>query len=229
MAGQAQWSEEYWKESRNLHTFEDRMQKFLSGNSEMFFTLRQISIPIWTLVVQTQLSLIFKHQQTCLTRVSKVWSYEFDEKTASVGWNVSLGSSRKVEHAGTGMPWDFQMWDFWALFICSRNAQSGCVCKKKVRRGLIPVELNQSRSFVCRNLCPMKIRQNAQSALNRESVGEKFLGSWFSLRFCQGQTEVFAIRNWDGNKQRNLSQRKWTQRGEFQLLTANFWITLLTL
>lgn len=36
------------------------------------------------------------------------------------------------------------------------------------------------QTFVCRNLYPMKIRQNAQSAVNRESVGEKFLGSWFS-------------------------------------------------
>lgn len=63
----------------------------------MFFTLREISISIWILVVLTQLLLILKQQQTCLTRVLKVWSYEFDEKTFTVGWNVPLGSSRKAE------------------------------------------------------------------------------------------------------------------------------------
>lgn len=49
------------------------------------------------------------------------------------------------EHTGMGMPWDFWVWDFWALFICSRNAQSGSVCTKKLRRGIIPTELNPSR------------------------------------------------------------------------------------
>lgn len=63
----------------------------------MFFTLREISISIWILVVLTQLLLILKQQQTCLTGVLKVWSYEFDEKTFTVGWNVPLRSSRKAE------------------------------------------------------------------------------------------------------------------------------------
>lgn len=52
------------------------------GSFEMFFTLRQMSISIWSGPGST-LS-ILKQQQTYLTRVLKVWSYEFDEKTSTV-------------------------------------------------------------------------------------------------------------------------------------------------
>lgn len=214
------------------------------GSSEMFFTLRQMSISIWILVVQTQLLLILKQQHTCLTRVLKVWSYEFDEKTSTVGWNVSLRSPRKAEFylkvhsantessleswsrcvasswemwhhtfsvhrkwglcttvapgaSDTGrkrtLEWDFWVWDFWALCICSRNAQSGSVCTKKLRKGINPAELNPSRPLSV----GIRIHENKaewtkcfEQGLSRREVSGKLV----FLQILPGTDRIFDIQ-----------------------------------
>lgn len=86
---------------------------------------------------------------------------------------------------------------------------------KEIEEGYHSCRTEQIQTFVCRNSYFMKIRQNAQSALNRESVGEKNSGKLVFLEILAGTDRVLHYQKlrWKQAKKfvpKKMNTTRWT-------------------